>query len=117
MAVIEANGATAPQVPARPSSHHRRQASGRSLDDDDESVKPLPERLVIELTAHRTIALLAGRGRQSACRHDSHFAASSWCATPSGIHPRRAWFKVSVLEVYCRERGVDLQNSPMRRRW
>jgi ParB family chromosome partitioning protein len=28
-----------------------------SEDEDDEALKPLPERLVMELTAHRTLAL------------------------------------------------------------
>ena len=50
---------TAPTDHARRAPRHdhgRGQAAGREEDDDD-AVRPLPDRLVTELTAHRTLAL------------------------------------------------------------
>jgi ParB family chromosome partitioning protein len=49
-------------APATPSAQHAvitigGQTTGAEEDDEDDAVKPLPERLVIELTAHRTLAL------------------------------------------------------------
>lgn len=104
----EADGATAPQVQRAVIT-----IGGEASEpepDDDESVKPLPERLVIELTAHRTIALREAVG------------ANPHVAMTALLHKlvrdtfrrstRGASVQVSVLEVYCREQGVDLKNSP-----
>lgn len=105
----EADGATAPQV-QRAVITIGGEASEPEPDDDDEIVKPLPERLVIELTAHRTIALREAVG------------ANPHVAMTALLHKlvrdtfrrstRGASVQVSVLEVYCREQGVDLKNSP-----
>ncbi len=58
-----------------------------SPDEEEDTVKPLPERLVTELTAHRTLAL------RDALANNPHVAmtarsCTSWCAPPSGTPPR-----------------------------
>lgn len=105
----EADGATAPQV-QRAVITIGGEASEPEPDDDDEIVKPLPERLVIELTAHRTIALREAVGA------NPHVAMTALLHKLVRDTFRRsthgASVQVTVLEVYCREQGVDLKNSP-----
>lgn len=79
-------------------------------DDDDDGIKPLPERLVIELTAHRTVAL------QEALANNPHVAMTALLhrlvmeryhyAAPTGC------LEVSVRQRYFPSQSVDLRDSP-----
>ena len=79
-------------------------------DDDDDGIKPLPERLVIELTAHRTVAL------QEALANNPHVAMTALLhrlvmeryqyAAPTG------YLEVSVRQRYFPSQSVDLRDSP-----
>jgi ParB family chromosome partitioning protein len=79
-------------------------------DDDDDGVKPLPERLVIELTAHRTVAL------QEALANNPHVAITALLhrlvmeryhyAAPTGC------LEVSVRQRFFPSQSVDLRDSP-----
>ena len=55
-------------------------------DGEDDAIKPLPERLVSELTAHRTLALRDARGEQPAGRADGAAAQ----ALPRHLPAQRA---------------------------
>ncbi|OYX68457.1 MAG: chromosome partitioning protein ParB [Rhizobiales bacterium 32-66-11] len=78
-------------------------------DDDDDGVKPLPERLVIELTAHRTVAL------QDALANNPHVAMTALLhrmvmeryhySAPTGC------LEVSVRHRYLSSQGSDLADS------
>ncbi|WP_296739699.1 chromosome partitioning protein ParB [Mesorhizobium sp.] len=79
-------------------------------DEEEETIKPLPERLVAELTAHRTVALA------DAVAANPHIAMTAllhrlvrdrFKQSTSGSAVR-----VSVQEVYFREQGIDLKDSP-----
>ncbi|MCW8060827.1 ParB/RepB/Spo0J family partition protein [Agrobacterium tumefaciens] len=79
-------------------------------DEDEQTVKPLPERLVAELTAHRTVALREAVGANphiamTALLHK--LVRDTFKRNTSG-----AAFQVSVREVYCGEQGIDLKTSP-----
>lgn len=79
-------------------------------DDDDDGIKPLPERLVIELTAHRTVAL------QEALASNPHVAMTALLhrmvmeryhySAPTGC------LEVSVRHRYLPSQGSDLADSP-----
>jgi len=79
-------------------------------EEDEQTVKPLPERLVAELTAHRTVAL------RDAVGANPHIAMTALLHKLVRDTFRRsttgAAFQVSVREVYCGEQGIDLKNSP-----
>ena len=79
-------------------------------EEEEETIKPLPERLVIELTAHRTIAL------RNAVGGNPHVAMTALLHRLVRDTFRRSTYgasvRVSVHEVYCSEQGVDLKNSP-----
>lgn len=78
-------------------------------DDDDDGIKPLPERLVIELTAHRTVAL------QEALASNPHVAMTALLhrmvmeryhySAPTGC------LEVSVRHRYLSSQGSDLADS------
>jgi len=82
-------------------------------DEDDEVIKPLPERLVGELTAHRTLALqnaLANNTHvaMTALLHRMvmeryHFSASTGC------------LEVSVRQTHFSAQGTDLKDTPSAR--
>ena len=79
-------------------------------DDDDDGIKPLPERLVIELTAHRTVAL------QEALANNPHVAMTALLhrmvmeryhySAPTGC------LEVSIRHRYLSSQGSDLADSP-----
>ncbi|MBA4208424.1 MAG: chromosome partitioning protein ParB [Parvibaculum sp.] len=79
-------------------------------DEDEETIKPLPERLVIELTAHRTLALREAVGANpnvalTALLHKlvrDTFRRSTHGAT----------LEAFVREVGFREQGPDLKTTP-----
>ncbi|KAB2862783.1 MAG: chromosome partitioning protein ParB, partial [Bauldia sp.] len=79
-------------------------------EDGEEAVKPLPERLVAELTAHRTIAL------RNAVGANPHIAVTALLHRLVRDTFKRSTYgsavRVSVQEVYCSEQGVDLKHSP-----
>lgn len=79
-------------------------------EEEEETIKPLPERLVAELTAHRTVALRDAVGANphvamTALLHK--LARDTFKRNTSG-----AAVQVSVREVYCSEQGIDLKDSP-----
>ena len=79
-------------------------------DEDDEIIKPLPERLIMELTAHRTLAL------QEALADNPHVAMTALLhrlvmqryhyAAPNGC------MEISVSQQYFSGQGSDLKESP-----
>ena len=79
-------------------------------EEEEETIKPLPERLVAELTAHRTVAL------------SDAVAANPHVAMTALLHrlvrdrfkqsTRGSAVRVSVHEVYFPEQGIDLKESP-----
>ena len=79
-------------------------------DDEDDGIKPLPERLVAELTAHRTVAL------QEALANNPHVAMTALLhrmvmeryhySAPTGC------LEVSVRQRYFPSQGADLSDSP-----
>ncbi|GKX34113.1 MAG: chromosome partitioning protein ParB [Rhizobiaceae bacterium MnEN-MB40S] len=79
-------------------------------EEDEQTIKPLPERLVSELTAHRTVALREAVGANphiamTALLHK--LVRDTFKRSTTG-----AAFQVSVREVYCGEQGIDLKASP-----
>jgi len=75
-----------------------------------EVIKPLPEKLVIELSAHRTIAL------RNAVGDNPHIAMTALLHKLVRDAFRRstrgATVQVSVHEVYCSGQGPDLKTTP-----
>jgi len=79
-------------------------------DDEDDSIKPLPERLVIELTAHRTLAL------HDALANNPHVAMTALLhrlvmqryhyAAPTGC------MEISVRQPHFGVQGNDLGDTP-----
>lgn len=79
-------------------------------DEDDEVIKPLPERLIVELTAHRTLAL------QEALADKPHVAMTALLhrlvmqryhySAPKGC------MEVSVGQQFFSTQGADLKDSP-----
>lgn len=79
-------------------------------EEEEETIKPLPERLVAELTAHRTVALSDAVGSNphiamTALLH--RLVRDTFKRSTSG-----SAVQVSVREVYFREQGLDLKDSP-----
>ncbi|MGV6876079.1 chromosome partitioning protein ParB [Pseudochelatococcus sp. B33] len=79
-------------------------------EEDEDTIKPLPERLVSELTAHRTVAL------SDAVAANPHIAMTAllhrlvrdtFNRSTSG-----SAVQVLVREVHFREQGIDLKDSP-----
>ena len=79
-------------------------------EDEDDDIKPLPERLVIELTAYRTLALSNALAEHphvamtmllhKLARDAFHVASQSGC------------LQASVRDVYLGVQGPDLKDSP-----
>ncbi|MAM10890.1 MULTISPECIES: ParB/RepB/Spo0J family partition protein [Hyphomicrobiales] len=79
-------------------------------DDEDDAIKPLPERLVIELTAHRTLAL------HDALANNPHVAMTALLhrlvmqryhyAAPTGC------MEISVRQPHLGVQGSDLSDTP-----
>lgn len=81
--------------------------------EDEETIRPLPERLVAELTAHRTVALRDAVGANphvafTALLHKLVRDTFDRSTTGSAV-------EASVREVYFREQGTDLKDSPYAR--
>ncbi|WP_421950119.1 ParB/RepB/Spo0J family partition protein [Pelagibacterium sp.] len=80
-------------------------------DDEGEAVKPLPERLVMELTAHRTLAL------RDALAANPHVAVTALLHklvrdTFSQVRAEGAVIEANVQRVHFREQGKDLPDTP-----
>ncbi|GAA5665631.1 hypothetical protein Brsp07_04137 [Brucella sp. NBRC 14130] len=79
-------------------------------EEEMEVIKPLPEKLVIELSAHRTIAL------RNAVGDNPHIAMTALLHKLVRDAFRRstrgATVQVSVHEVYCSGQGPDLKTTP-----
>ncbi|MDH0871655.1 chromosome partitioning protein ParB, partial [Agrobacterium pusense] len=103
----DAGGVSAPDV-----RHTAITVGGQPVESDEEedTIKPLPERLVAELTAHRTVALADA------------VAANPHIAMTALLHrlvrdrfkqsTKGSAVRVSVQEVYFPEQGIDLKDSP-----
>ncbi|ANH05783.1 MAG: ParB/RepB/Spo0J family partition protein [Bradyrhizobium sp.] len=79
-------------------------------EEDVDVIRPLPEKLVIELSAHRTIAL------RNAVGNNPHVAMTALLHKLVRDAFRRstrgATVQVSVHEVYCSGQGTDLKTTP-----
>ncbi|WP_266064165.1 ParB/RepB/Spo0J family partition protein [Brucella intermedia] len=79
-------------------------------EEEGDIIKPLPEKLVIELTAHRTVAL------SDAVAANPHVAMTALLhrlvRDRFKLSTSGAAVRVSVQEVYFREQGIDLKDSP-----
>ncbi|WP_094462437.1 ParB/RepB/Spo0J family partition protein [Pannonibacter phragmitetus] len=79
-------------------------------DEDEVTIKPLPERLVAELTAHRTVAL------RDAVGANPHIAMTALLhklvRDTFNRNATGAALQVLVRKVYCSDQGIDLKNSP-----
>lgn len=78
-------------------------------DEEEDTIKPLPERLVAELTAHRTVALsdaVAANPHVAMTALLHRFVRDRFKQSTSG-----SAVGVSVQEVYFREQGIDLKDS------
>jgi ParB family chromosome partitioning protein len=79
-------------------------------EEEVDVIKPLPEKLVIELSAHRTIAL------RNAVGSNPHIAMTALLHKLVRDTFRRgtrgATVQVSVHEVYCSNQGTDLKTTP-----
>ena len=81
--------------------------------EDEETIRPLPERLVAELTAHRTVALRDAVGANphvafTALLHKLVRDTFDRSTAGSAV-------EASVREIYFREQGTDLKDSPYAR--
>ena len=70
-----------------------------------------PDRLVSELTAHRTLALRDARGEQPACRDDGAAAQALPRHLPARAHRAAAWRPRCGMSS-SRSRPADLKDSP-----
>jgi ParB family chromosome partitioning protein len=84
---------------------------GLSDDEDDGALKPLPERLVMELTAHRTLALreAIGRSPDVALTLLLMKLVTDTFRTSSGASG--SCFEASVRTVYMSAQAPDLKDS------
>lgn len=85
-------------------------ASAEPEEDEGDVIKPLPERLVIELTAHRTLAL------RNAVAENPHVALTALLHrlvvdTFSQL-THRGCVEASVREIYLPAQAADLKDSP-----
>ncbi len=85
--------------------------SAEPQEEDEDVVKPLPERLVIELTAHRTLALrdVVGGNPHVALTALLHRLVRDTFRRTS---TRGASVQASVNHVFFQEQGKDLRESP-----
>ncbi|CAI2934370.1 ParB/RepB/Spo0J family partition protein [Aminobacter niigataensis] len=99
--------------PGDPGSAVSRAAIGGNLveaeDDEDGVIKPLPERLIAELTAHRTLAL------QDALANNPHVAMTALLhrLVMERYHPSAAagCLEVTVRQHHYAIQGMDLKNT------
>ncbi|PZP61517.1 MAG: chromosome partitioning protein ParB [Delftia acidovorans] len=87
------------------------QAAEPEDDDEEDVIKPLPERLVIELTAHRSVAL------RDAVGANPHVALTALLHklvrdTFQRTSTSGASLQASVNHVFFREQGKDLADAP-----
>jgi ParB family chromosome partitioning protein len=79
-------------------------------EDEDDVIKSLPDRLVSELTAHRTLAL------RDAVAHNPHVAMTALlhklCLDTFQHGASGACLEASVREVYFNAQAADLKDSP-----
>ena len=79
-------------------------------DEEDDGIKPLPDRLVMELTAHRTLAL------RDAVAGNPHVAMTALlhklCLDAFQRETSSACLQVSVREVYLSAQATGLKESP-----
>jgi hypothetical protein len=80
-------------------------------DDEEDGIKPLPERLVIELTAHRTLALRNARGGTSARRHDHAAAQAGLSDTFMHTNPTGC-LEANVRHIFFSAQSEELKDSP-----
>src|SRR3546814_15886857 len=82
-------------------------------EDEDDVVKPLPDRLVTELTAHRTLAL------RDAVANNSHVAMTmllhKLCLDTFQHASSTGCLEVSVRHVFFSAQSADLKRSEERR--
>ena len=86
--------------------------AGLPDDEDDSALKPLPERLVMELTAHRTLALREAIGRSP----EIALTLLLLKLVNDTFRTSRAsgsCFEVSVHHVYMSAQASDLKDSPV----
>lgn len=87
-------------------------STGLPDDEDDGALKPLPERLVMELTAHRTLALREAIGRSP----DVALTLLLMKLVNDTFHSSRAsssCLEASVRPVYMSAQASDLKDSPV----
>jgi ParB family chromosome partitioning protein len=106
-------GDASPAAPAAPRASHVAviTVGGEALpaEDEDDAIAPLPERLLIELTAHRTLALrdALARNPQVAMTALLH----KLCLDTFHHGARDACLEASVRQVYFPMQGADLKES------
>lgn len=79
-------------------------------DEEDDGIKPLPERLVMELTAHRTLALRDAVARNP--RVAMTALLHKLCLDAFQRETPSACLQVSVREVYLSAQATGLKESP-----
>jgi ParB family chromosome partitioning protein len=79
-------------------------------EEEDDAIRPLPDRLITELTAHRTLAL------RDALANNPHIAMTALlhklCLDKFHFGSRSPCLEVSVREVFLPIQGPDLKGSP-----
>ena len=105
-------GGTDETAPAAPGQRTVITIGGEQADDDsdDDAIKPLPERLVSELTAHRTLAL------RNAMANNPQFALTALlhklCLDTFQHSAPGACLEASVRHVFFPAQSADLKDSP-----
>ena len=111
----DANGADH-STPAAPAAHRASHVAvitvgGEALpaEDEDDAIAPLPERLLLELTAHRTLAL------RDALANNPHVAMTALlhklCLDTFQHGARDAFLEASVRHVFFPAQAADLKES------
>ncbi len=85
---------------------------GLADDEDDGAMKPLPERLVTELTAHRTLALREAVGRSPDVAL-TLLLAKLVSDTFQSTGASGGCLEASVRQVYMSAQAADLKDSPV----
>jgi ParB family chromosome partitioning protein len=85
---------------------------GLADDEDDGALKPLPERLVTELTAHRTLALREAVGRSPDVAL-TLLLAKLVTDTFQSTGASGCCLEASVRQVYMSAQAADLKDSPV----
>jgi ParB family chromosome partitioning protein len=116
---VETEGSDAPEATATASGHARRPARrhhhrrpAQPEDDEEDGIKPLPERLVIELTAHRTLAL-----RNAVAEHPDVAMTMLLHKLVSDTFRRTAptgCLEASVRHIFFSAQSEELKDSPRR---